>query len=282
MDKYPNGHSPVVRLKARPCVSFEFLNGRITERELKALEAVEELGTQLDAARHLGITVPVLHRRLTSAEAKVAEPLVITDNRGTRVTELGVQILHAYDEFIRRTHPATSPVVACTPVTRPRVHQALNMIERDRRRVSVIVGDDETNIRFFISGQLDLIILDDPQFAYETFRDHTIKEVGQDNLLLMDRGEDFAQYRYGPQRLGFEYLKTEGIPYKLVRFISDIDGCLDSNLSFFLNENLALRKGMRLRGISRKPVVTYSILAVVHEDSQAKVSGLLKALTRTK
>jgi molybdate transport repressor ModE-like protein len=269
-----------VRLKARPCITFSFENGQVTERELNALIAVAKEGSQKDAAKALGISLPVLHRRISRAEKKVDESLVETDNRGTRLTEVGRDLINAYDEFTRRTRPATNPVVACTPITRPRVHQALSRIERERRRVAVLVSDDETNVRMFIAGLVDLMILDDPVFAYETFRDHNVKEVGRDCLLWMDRGEEFAQFRYGPQRIGFEYLDEKGFPYKVVRFISESDGLLDSRLSFFINESLSLRKGLTRRSISTKLISDYSILAVVHEDSEHKVQGMLNELSR--
>ena len=278
--KYPEVAFPVVRLKARPCITFAFENGHVTERELNALIAVAKEGSQKDAAKRLGVSLPVLHRRLARAERKVGEPLVVTDNRGTRLSETGRDLIHAYDEFTRRTRPATNPVVACTPITRPRVHQALSRIERERRRVSVLVSDDETNVRLFVSGQLDLVILDDPIFAYETFRDHTIREVGRDTLLQVDRGEEYALFRYGPQRIGFNYLEEQGIPYKVVRFVSESNSLLDSRLSFFINENLALRKGLTRRSFSTRLISDYAILAVVHEDSETKVQGVLSELTR--
>jgi hypothetical protein len=146
--------------------------------------------------------------------------------------------------------------------------------------VSVLVSDDETNVKLFISGQVDLLLLDDPIFAYETFRDHNVKEVGRDTLLMVDRGEEFALFRYGPQRIGFEYLDREGIPFKVVRFVSESDSLLDSRLSFFINESLALRKGLTRRSLSTRIISDYAILAVVHEESELKVQGVLKELTR--
>lgn len=269
-----------MRLKARPCITFSFAGGQVTEREIGALIAVAKEGSQKDAAKRLGISLPVLHRRIARADKKVGQALVVTDNRGTRLTDTGQDLINAYDEFTRRTRPASNPVVACTPITRPRVHQALSRIERERRRVAVMVSDDETNVRLFIAGLIDLMILDDPVFAYETFRDHLVKEVGHDSLLWIDRGEEFALFRYGPQRMGFEYLEEKGIPYKVVRFISESDGLLDSRLSFFINESLSLRKGVTRRTINTKHITEYSILAVVHEDSEQKVQGVLNELTR--
>ncbi len=269
-----------MRLKARPCITFSFAGGQVTEREIEALIAVAKVGSQKDAAKSLGISLPVVHRRLARAEKKVGESLVKTDNRGTNLSETGQDLINAYDEFTRRTRPATNPVVACTPITRPRVHQALSRIERERRRVAVMVSDDETNVRLFIAGLVDLMILDDPIFAYETFRDHTVREVGLDSLLWMDRGEEFALFRYGPQRIGFEYLDEKGLPYNVVRFVSESDGLLDSRLSFFINESLSLRKGLTRRSINTKLVADYSILAVVHEDSEQKVQGVLNELTK--
>ena len=127
---------------------------------------------------------------------------------------------------------------------------------------------------------MDLLILDDPLFAYESLREHPVKEIGKDTLLMVDRGPRFARYRYGPQRLGFEYLKQEGIDHKVVRFISNIDAIMDAKLSFFVNNTMAHRKGLSHRNLSISPVGDFSILAVVHDESQNKVAGVLKALSR--
>ncbi len=280
MDIYNKLHFRVVRPKARPCVSFEFENGRVTERELRALVSVDSTGSQLEAAKTLGVSIPVLHRRLTSAEAKVGTPLVETFNRGTRLTQQGTELVHAFEEYNRRTTPSSTPVVACSPIMRQRVHNALSFIERERRRMTVIVSDDETNMSLFLSGQVDLLILDDPLFAYESLREHPVKEIGKDTLLLVDRGPRYARYRYGPQRLGFEYLMQEEIEHEEVRFISNIDAILDAKLSFFVNNSIAHRKGLNRRNLSVIPIVEFSILAVIHEDSQSRVSGIMNGLSR--
>ena len=280
IEKLKYRHCRTVRLKARPCVSFEFKNGRVTERELRALDAVEHEGSQLDASKALGISIPVLHRRLSSAEAKVGVPLIETFNRGTRLTTDGQELVNSFQEYNRRTTPPTDPVVACSPIMRQRVHNSLSTIERERRRITVIVSDDEMNLRLFLSGQVDLLILDDPLFAYENLREHPVKEIGKDTLLLVDRGPRFARYRYGPQRLGFEYLKQEGIDHEVVRFISNIDAILEAKLSFFVNNTMAHRKGLNRRSLSIRPVIDFSILAVIHEESKKKVTGIMKALSR--
>ena len=250
----------------------------MTERELSALAAVDSDGSQLAAAKTLGISIPVLHRRLSSAEAKVGAPLVETFNRGTRLTQQGTELVHAFEEYNRRTTPPTIPVVACSPIMRQRVHNALSTIERERRRTTVIVSDDEMNMRLFLSGQVDLLILDDPLFAYESLREHPVKEIGKDTLLMVDRGPRFARYRYGPQRLGFEYLRQEEIEHEEVRFISNIDAILDAKLSFFVNNSIAHRKGLNRMNLTIKTIVEFSILAVIHEDSQSRVSGILNGL----
>jgi molybdenum-dependent DNA-binding transcriptional regulator ModE len=280
MEIYRDLHSRVVRPKPRPCVTFEFEKGRVTERELRALASVESKGSQLEAARTLGISIPVLHRRLSSAEAKVGVPLVETFNRGTRLTQHGIELVHAFEEYNRRTTPPTTPVIACSPIMRQRVHNALSIIERERRRTTVVVSDDEMNVSLFLSGQVDLLVLDDPLFAYENLREHPVKEVGKDTLLLVDRGPRFARYRYGPQRMGFEYLLQEQIEHEEVRFISNIDAILDTKLSFFVNNSMAHRKGLNRRSLSIRSIAEFSILAVIHEDSQSKVSGILNALSR--
>jgi hypothetical protein len=241
---------------------------------------VQSKGSQLEAARALDISIPVLHRRLSSAEAKVGVPLVETFNRGTRLTQQGIELVHAFEEYNRRTTPPTTPVIACSPIMRQRVHNALSIIERERRRTTVIVSDDEMNVSLFLSGQVDLLVLDDPLFAYENLREHPVKEIGKDTLLLVDRGPRFARYRYGPQRMGFEYLKQEEIEHEEVRFISNIDAILDTKLSFFVNNSMAHRKGLNRRSLSIMPIIEFSILAVIHEVSQSKVSGILNALSR--
>ena len=107
--------------------------------------------------------------------------------------------------------------------------------------------------------QLDLVLLDDPIYAYES-EGYSWEEVGSDRLLHVRKGEDYASYRYGPQRLGFLSLEAERRPYRVVRTYSSLGALIRSGHSHFVSEGLLVRKGYRPRG--DEPSIPYAILCL--------------------
>lgn len=70
--------------------SSQTINGRqVTARQLEALLAVQETGSQTAAAQRMGISVPVLHKYMSSIEDAAGAPVLKTTPAGSRLTPEG-------------------------------------------------------------------------------------------------------------------------------------------------------------------------------------------------
>ncbi len=238
------------------------VNGRtLTDKQSKAVLALYLNGTQRAAARALGISAPVLCRHLRQVEVKAGAPIMECGARGTVLNELGESIAKEQLALQGKLRERQQLAVACTPLTEELLMQALNAAD-PKGEIDVVISDDRHNITDFQAGLLDLVLLDDPLFAYES-EGYSWEEVGNDRLLHMRKGDDYAVYRFGPQRLGFLSLDAEKTPYRVVRTYSSLGALIRSGHSHFVSEGLLVRKGYRPRG--DEPAIPYAILCLYRQ-----------------
>jgi len=178
--------------------------------------------------------------------------------RGTVLNELGESIAREQLALQGKLKESQQLAVACTPLTEELLMQALNVAD-PQGEADVTISDDRHNMTEFKAGLMDLVLLDDPIYAYE-LEGASWEEVGSDRLLHVRKGEDYAAYRYGPQRLGFLSLEAERSPYRVVRTYSSLGALTRSGYSHFLSEGLMVRKGYRPRG--DEPSIPYAILCL--------------------
>jgi DNA-binding transcriptional LysR family regulator len=235
------------------------VNGHVlTDKQAKAVLALYLNGTQRAAARSLGISAPVLCRHLRQVEVKAGAPIMECGARGTVLNELGETIakeqLALQGKIKERQHLA----VACTPLTEDLLMHALNAAD-PKGEVDVVISDDRHNVTDLKAGLLDLVLLDDPIYAYES-EGYSWEEVGSDRLLHVRKGDDYASFRFGPQRLGFLSLEAEKRPYRVVRTYSSLGALVRSGHSHFVSEGLLVRKGYRPKG--DEPSIPYAMLCL--------------------
>jgi DNA-binding transcriptional LysR family regulator len=249
------------------------VNGRaLTDKQSKAVLALYLNGTQRAAARSLGISAPVLCRHLRQVEVKAGAPIMECGARGTVLNEIGESIAKEHLALQGKLRERQQLAVACTPLTEELLMQALNAAD-PKGEIDVVISDDRHNITDFQAGLLDLVLLDDPLFAYES-EGYSWEEVGNDRLLHVRKGEDYAMYRFGPQRLGFMSLDAEKRPYRVVRTYSSLGALIRSGHSHFVSEGLLVRKGYRPRG--DEPAIPYAILCLYRQAPG--VEEVLRAL----
>ncbi len=249
------------------------VNGHpLTDKQSKAVLALYMEGTQRAAARSLGISAPVLCRHLRQVEVKAGAPIMESGARGTVLNELGESIAKEQLALQGKLKERQQLAVACTPLTEDLLMQALNAAD-PKGETDVVISDDKHNITDFQAGLLDLVLLDDPLFAYES-EGYSWEEVGNDRLLHVRKGEDYASFRFGPQRLGFLSLDAEKRPYRVVRTYSSLGALIRSGHSYFVSEGLLVRKGHRPRG--DEPSIPYSILCLFRQAPG--VEDVLRAL----
>lgn len=249
------------------------VNGHaLTDKQAKAVLALYLNGTQRGAARSLGISAPVLYRHLRQVEVKAGAAIMECSPRGTVLNELGESIAKEQLALQGKLKERQQLAVACTPLSEELLMHALNIADPNGE-VDLMISDDRHNVTDFKAGLLDLVLLDDPIYAYES-EGHSWEEVGSDRLLHVRKGEDYASFRYGPQRLGFLSLDAERKPYRVVRTYSSLGALIRSGHSHFVSEGLLVRKGYRPKG--DEPSIPYAILCLYRPAPG--VEGLLRAL----
>jgi molybdenum-dependent DNA-binding transcriptional regulator ModE len=264
-------------VQIEPSVSLMIGGKKITSRQLEALVAVYEEGSQNRAARRLGIATPVLHRYLTQLEEKAGAPLTITSKRGTKLTREGRAVVREFMALKGRARSGESVRVGCSIITEDLLLNVLSKIDA-MGPYDLIISDDERNIKDFRAGLMDVVILDDPIYAFE-FEDAKWEEVAEDYLLHIKRGEKYMRFRYGAQRIGFLHLESVGKEYEILGTVRSLPMLLRPKVSFFLNQSYAAKKGLELKTFTHPQLLMHKIIAMYSDESR-EVERLINEMRR--
>jgi molybdate transport repressor ModE-like protein len=252
-------------MKIKPDVRLVVDDVPISLRQTQVLIAISSTKSQNQAARILGISVPVLHRHIKDMEQKLGMDLISTTPRGTILTESGREIIEAHKKFENRVKVRQKPIVACSPVFSHLVLQAVSAVEREGYEIDMLIGDDELNNQYLETGLVNVVVFDDPIYIYrerEAYQKPEIVEIVKDTLIHVDRGNTYLRYKYGAQRIGFSNLDLENVNYKIMGETRDYKQLLNSGHSFFINRSLAMRKGLDLESHTPSKMLIHSIFAV--------------------
>lgn len=271
-----NGRVNGTEVDIEPSVTLLVGGRRLTKRQLEVLSAVHREGSQNRAAALLGISTSVLHRYLSQTEGKVGRPLVTTSPGGSELTELGIKIAMEYEALEVRMRRGTSTVIGCTIVTEDLIMNALSTVDREGA-CDLIISDDARNLKDFQAGMMDLLVLDDPLYLYD-LEDVSWQEVAADRLLHVDNGPRYGRFMYGAQRIGFRHLEARGVTYNVEGAFRSLPALQRSGRSFFINESLALRKGMALKSATDPSLLEHRINAVYRTETDLvrKLVGALR------
>jgi DNA-binding transcriptional LysR family regulator len=264
-------------MRLDPVVSLRINGAALTPHQLEVLLAVYREGSQKRAAEKLGLAVPVAHRYLQQVERKVRAKLLEATPTGTKLTEEGKRIALEYAALLERMKLGGSTVVGCTILTEDLLLTVLSKLDEEAA-YDLIISDDERNLKDFKAGMMDLVVLDDPLYAYE-MEDALFEEVGEDRLIHVKRGAEYLRFRYGAQRIGFRHLESTHQPYSVVGTTRSLPTLLRSNSSFFVNESLASKKGLKLRSATDPEQLKHKILAL-HAVEKDEIAWLLRELKR--
>lgn len=268
---------PVRELKLEPAVTLKVGKEKLTTRQLEVLRAVYEEGSQNRAAARLGIATPVLNRYLGQIEAKAGTGLLVATPRGTTLNEEGERIALEYIALSKRVAPTGGTVVGGTVITEDMLLVAMTSADPEGE-CDLIISDDQRNLKDFRAGLMDLVVLDDPLYLYD-LEGVSWQEVATDRLLHVDHGPRYAGCMYGAQRIGFRHLESIGIEHSVVRTFRSPELMASSGLSFFMNESLALRKGLRIRSDTDPARLAHQINAVYRKETP-RVRRLVTALRK--
>jgi len=249
----------------------------ITERQLEVLNAVHETGSINAAAKLLGISAPVAFRHIKEIENAAGESVLNVTPRGSVLTEFGNELLRSVRTADIRLSNERRFTVACSPVTEELLMSALSSVNTD---ADLLISDDEMNMRTLRRDEADLVILDDPVHVFD---DDSLKwkEIGQMGMVHVDNGTSYIRYRYGAQRIAFRHLDAIGKKYSIDSETLSLNDLFDSGKSFFVDEVLLMRKGIRVHSSTDPLLLKHSILAVYKIPSD-DIEKLIAELIRRK
>ncbi|MDD2626865.1 MAG: LysR family transcriptional regulator [Candidatus Methanomethylophilus sp.] len=255
----------------------QIINGQtVTHRQLEALAAVGRTGSLTAAAHEMGITVPVVHRYIANVEAAAGEPVTKSTPAGTKLTPTGQKIADCYwatEARCQDRHPFT---VCCSPVTEDLLMSVLSALKMTD--VELIISDDPHNLGLMKQDMVDLAIIDDPLYLFdiEDFN-FDAAEIGYMGMVYVDNGPSFIRYRYGAQRVAFMFLDTMKKPYQVDSETYSLPELLGSSKSFFVDEFLLTRKGLRMKSAVDPKILRHAITAVYRRENR-QVARIVKAL----
>ncbi len=251
------------------------INGKtITTRQLEALLAVADTGSQTAAARKLGISVPVLHKYIRAVEEAAGEPILRTTPAGSKLTEQGARIASLARSMDHRCETERGFTVCCSPVTEDLTMSVISSLKIPG--ASIVVSDDQYNIRMMREDRADLAIIDDPLYLFDA-EEFQMEEIGYMGMVLVDNGPSFIRYKYGAQRVAFMYLDSEDRQYKIDSETFSLPELLGSNKSFFIDEFMLTRRNLRLKSAVDPKMLRHAITAIYREETKT-VSKVIKAL----
>jgi len=266
-------------VQIEPSVSLRINGSTVTSRQLEALVAVHEKGSQSGGAKRLGISTPVLHRYISQLEARTGSKLVSTSRTGTRLTGEGRAVVREYIALKERAYSGESTVVGCSIVTEDLLLSVLSRIDTSGP-YDLIISDDERNLKDFRAGLMDIAVIDDPLNVYE-FDDARWEEVAEDQLIHVNKGSKYMRYRYGAQRIGFRHLESEGMEYNIIGTVRSLPMLMRSNLSYFVNQSLVEKRRLRLESSTPPQLLSHKIFAMMSDEGM-EVQRLVRALKRRK
>ena len=253
----------------------QVINGRlVTNRQLETLTAVAGTGSKTAAAKKLGISVPVVHRYISSIEEAVGAPITVSTPAGTKLNEEGKRILETFETTELRCSDDHNFTVCCSPVTEDLMMSVLSALKITD--VELVISDDEHNIRMMKEDLADFAVIDDPLYLFDAEEFEGI-EIGYMGMVFVDNGTSFIRYRYGAQRVAFMFLDTMDRKYSIEAETFSLPELLGSKKSYFVDEFLLLRKGIKMKSAIDPKVLRHAITAIYRKEDK-KIGKLVKAL----
>ena len=253
----------------------QVINGQlVTNRQLETLAAVAETGSKTAAAKKLGISVPVVHRYISAIEDAVGSPITVSTPAGTKLNEEGARILETFVTTELRCSDDHNFTVCCSPVTEDLMMSVLSALKM--ADVELVISDDEHNIRMMRENLADFAVIDDPLYLFDAEEFEGI-EIGYMGMVFVDNGPSFIKYRYGAQRVAFMFLDTMDRKYTIESETFSLPELLGSKKSYFIDEFLLLRKGIKMKSAVDPRVLRHAITAIYRKEDKT-VGKLIKAL----
>ncbi len=246
----------------------------MTTRQIEALLAVDETGSQTAAARRLGISVPVLHKYVAAVQEAVGAPVLKTTPAGSVLTAEGREVASVARAMDSRVTAGRGFTVCCSPVTEDLLMSVVSSLKIPG--ANIVVSNDEYNIAMLRENRADLAIIDDPLYLFDA-DEFEMDEIGYMGMVYVDNGPSFVRYKYGAQRVAYMYLDSEDREYTVDSETFSLPELLGSSKSYFIDEYLLVRRNLRLKSAVDPAVLRHAITALYRTDGR-NVSRLIAAL----
>ncbi len=236
-------------MEFEPTLNLGINGEKFSYQLFETLEKISETWSQRKAAKELGISHPVLNRRIKAAEDKLGFKLVYTTGAGSGLTPQGIFILEKYQEYLKRLRERVKPVMCGGPISTDLMdiltqHYGLDAL--------IISTDDLSAIEMARMGLVDVLVLDDPVHAF--INDLDFVPFARDYLVLVSssgehpqnlqelNGCKFIEITNSAQRLAWNTLDQLRIEYDLVEVCKSPHAALKmvkagENLYTFLNNS---------------------------------------------
>ena len=141
--------------------------------------------------------------------------------------------------------------------------------------IELLVSHDRVNIAHLRQGTLDMAVIDDPLHLMDI--DLPSEELGQMDMVHVDRGVRYVRHRYGAQRIAFRQLEMSGVEYEIEEELLSVNDLLESGRSFFIDEILLQRRGLSLKSSTDPRLLRHSVTAVRNSEDE-RISSLIREL----
>ncbi|MBR4503768.1 MAG: LysR family transcriptional regulator [Candidatus Methanomethylophilaceae archaeon] len=255
-------------------VSLEINGTLVTFRQLEALLAVQDYGSQASAARKLGISAPVLNKYISSISAAAGADVLKTTPSGSVLTAEGAEIAAIARSMGRRCETGRPFTVCCSPVTEEMVLSAMSSANIPRSRV--VISDDENSIMMMRERRADFAVIDDPLYLFDA-DDFEMQEIAYMGMVFVDNGPSFMKYAYGAQRVAYMFLDSTGRRYTVDSVTQSLQELVNSGKSFFVDEAALARKNIRYKSAIDPKMLRHAVTAIYKKETR-NISRLMKAL----
>ena len=248
-------------------ISLEVNGTLVTARQIEALLAVQDTGSQASAARRLGISAPVLNKYISAISAAAGADVLKTTPAGSALTAEGQEIAYAARTMALRCETGRGFTVCCSPVTEDLVLSAMSSSRSQESRV--VISDDENSIRMMRENRADFAIIDDPLYLFDA-EEFEMQE-------MVDNGPSFIRYRYGAQRVAYMFMESSGREYTIDGETASMQELLKSGKSFFIDEIMLSRRNIRYKSAVDPKILRHAVTAIYRKETRS-VSRLLKSI----
>lgn len=211
-------------MKFNPLLGMEINNQAFNYKFFQTLQLISQTWSQRKAAKELGISAPVLNRRILEAEARLGFKLVESTGAGSELTPQGLEILESHRRYLTKMEPHKKPVICGGHIS----SGLLATLAAEFGLDAVIYGsDDESSFYLAQKEFLDILTLDDPLIAFQ--RDLDFTPIAFDHLVLVSSPGDeiisleelinsqFIEVSISSQRLAWKTLRDRKIPFEVIK-----------------------------------------------------------------